>query len=282
MIILISVFLQSMSFGDNDKYTLAIGEEDKERLVLLNEIYNPFSLDFFTECEISEGDHVLEIGCGIGILSQAFSKLVGERGSVLATDVNPEPLQIAKSLFDDKIPENLHFQRLSAYDVSTLDQKYDVIYVRFLLCHLRSPEEVIRQVKTVLKPGGRFIIEDGVGNETLYSKPIVEGMEVLQFLDMMQYKLQESDDRYFASLPELLEREGFSLVLSKSAHPTLDTPRKRKILTYNVSSLKDSLLGAKKITLSQYNEMYSKVNHLAQDVSIPIYFYQFGQVCVTH
>lgn len=278
---LFTLFFQGVLLAEESHYSIAVGEEDKERLLILNEIYTPFTKQFVAKY-VSPGDEVLEIGCGIGLVSQELSAIVGHHGYVLATDLNKEQLTVAQSLCNQEIHPHLEFRKLSAYELDSLKQKFDVVYMRFLLCHLPNPEEVIRQVKNVLKPGGRFIIEDLTGNHTLYSDPSSKGMEALYYTDKLQFEIQQSDDQYFSKLPSLLERHGFSVKAALKSHPELETTRKRKFLTYNLLSLKDALVNAGKITLSEYNAMYSEVEELVENSSTRIFSYELGQISATH
>lgn len=113
-IMLLLLLLQGLVFADHGKYSIALGEEDKDRLLIINEIYNPFTKNFLTAPKISTGDQVLELGCGIGIISQELSKLVGPTGHVLAIDNSEEQLDVARSLLGNQIPDNLEFRKLSA------------------------------------------------------------------------------------------------------------------------------------------------------------------------
>jgi ubiquinone/menaquinone biosynthesis C-methylase UbiE len=278
---LISILCCSLTFANDGNYSLAVGEEDRERLTIVNEICNPLSAAFLARCQIAEGESVLELGCGIGLISQKLASIVGENGFVLATDLSDEQLTIAKSLLPEQALPQLQFCQLSAYELSTLSEKFDVVYVRFLLCHLPRIEEVIRQVKSVLKPGGRFIIEDLTSNDTIYSNPMTKGMEIIHLTDRLQFEVQNSNEQLFATLPSLLEQEGFSIVKMSTSHPQLDTHRKRKILTYGLSSLKSALIEAGKLTLEEYESMYPHVEELANDLSIEVYCYEVGHICVT-
>ncbi len=264
------------------KYAIAIGEEDKERLLIINEICNPFSFQFFQNSHISNGNKILELGCGIGLVSQHLASIVGEQGIVLATDISEEQLAIAKSLLSNPAPANLKFQKLSAFDLDTLNEKFDVVYVRFLLIHLPDPQKVIRQVKSVLKPGGKFIIEDLIGNHTVHSIPNTRGMDMVKYFDQLQFEIQQSDDRYFSKLPKLLQEEGFNISSMETIHPKLDSPRKRRMLTGGISSLKDTLLAAEKITLEEYDLAYSLVEGLEDDMSVEVFCYEMGQICATY
>lgn len=265
---------------EDTTYALATGESDKERLTILNEVYNPFSLSFFQSCGIKKGAAILELGCGIGLMSQALSSLVGKEGHILATDLSEKQLAVAHSLLPKGGIPNLQFQQLSALDIDALKERFDVVCARFLLIHIKNHQEIIQKIKSVLKPGGMLIIEDSTANSSLYSTPHTKGMETLHYVDKLQFEIQGSDEQYFTSLPQLLEAEGFTVSLFKKAHPKLVTPRERSMMTC-ISCLKDSFLSTLKVTPEEYEAMYRSVLELAQDTSVEIYYYELGQICAT-
>lgn len=43
---------------------------------------------------VKEGQTVIDIGCAIGYFSLAMARMVGAKGTVIAVDVNPEPLKV--------------------------------------------------------------------------------------------------------------------------------------------------------------------------------------------
>lgn len=277
--LMIFILLAGLASSHESNYAIAVGEKDKERIIVLNEIYNPFSKDFLSSLHLDPDSKVLEVGCGIGMMSQEIANMLSSNGHVLATDLSTEQLNLAKEL--NKKHKNLSFKKLSAYNLSSLQENFDVVYVRFLLCHLPDPEAVLQQIKYILKPGGIVIIEDLTGNETLLSTPLVEGMRVLRHFDDLQFQVQQSDDHYFDKLDALLKKVGFTVNTCKRCHPKLDTLRKRTMLTYNLSSLKDTLINAGKLTEKEYHSMYPAVEKLAKNTEIEVYSYAFGQICAT-
>ena len=77
-----------LTYANDSNYSISVGDADKERLVILNEIYNPPSLKFLDDCQLKKGAKVLEIGCGIGLTTQALADYVGDEGFVLGTDLS--------------------------------------------------------------------------------------------------------------------------------------------------------------------------------------------------
>ncbi len=272
------IVLQGVLCSGDGNYAIAIGETDRERLIILNEIYNPGTEAFLKSLPIKEGSKVLDIGCGIGLVSQKIASLVGATGSVLACDLHEEQLEIAKSLLPPKGIENLQFRKLSAYQIASLKEEFDVVYIRLLLVHLPNPERVIAEAKKILKPGGHLIIEDFTSNASMYSTPRCRGMEILQYLDQLQFEVQGSDDTYFSRLPALLEQEGFQVIKTQKNHPRLNSSRQRRELTLHLPVLKESLKIAGKITEEESMEMIPFLEQLEADLSIEVFSYEMGQI----
>ncbi|HEY4206756.1 MAG TPA: methyltransferase domain-containing protein, partial [Puia sp.] len=47
--------------------------------------------------DIKGGDHVLDVGCGIGLQTQSMAKLVGDDGKAVGTDISNMMVEIARS-----------------------------------------------------------------------------------------------------------------------------------------------------------------------------------------
>ncbi len=93
---------------------------------------------------LKEGMHVLDIGCGAGVMTSWIAKQVGPNGSVVAIDNSAEQLQVTNKNIEKAKHKNVKTQVLSAYDIMKLDKKFDAVYCRFLLHHLHSPRLAIQ------------------------------------------------------------------------------------------------------------------------------------------
>jgi len=151
-------------------YTLAVGEQGVERLRLLNQIYNPYSQSMFKRLKLREKMNVLTIGCGIGIMDAWIaSQLAPLNAEITATDISQEQLTIAKRYADANKITNIHFATL---DITELNARaeYDLIYTRFTLSHLPNAIDIMKRVKSALKPNGILWCED-MANSKVYSIP---------------------------------------------------------------------------------------------------------------
>ncbi len=258
-------------------YLIATGSEDYERLLILNEVVNPYSLPFLKRY-IKLGAKVLEIGCGIGLMSQEIAKLVGDKGTVLGTDLYEDQFANAQKLSSGICIKGLRYQKASAYDLSGIGKDYDVVYMRFLFIHLEDVTKALDQIKTVLKPGGLILIEELVGNDTIANDPKDIRLAYVRKMDDLQEEIQKSNFAIATSLGETLETNGFKVVSDKVVHPQLDTPNNRRLFSLGMKSLEESLIKNEIITREESQTMIKEVEDMEADASIKLYFYKIGQI----
>jgi ubiquinone/menaquinone biosynthesis C-methylase UbiE len=89
---------------------------------------------------------VLDIGCGSGVMTCWIAQQVGDTGHVIGIENNENQLQAAKKRAHNASLKNAEFKLCSAYDLESLNEKFDFIYCRFVLHHLHKPDEVIFKI----------------------------------------------------------------------------------------------------------------------------------------
>jgi ubiquinone/menaquinone biosynthesis C-methylase UbiE len=108
---------------------------------------------------IKPGSHVLDVGCGIGLQALAMAKLAGATGKVVGTDISTVMIDIAKSrTAASGFP--LEFLTAEAASQPFPDQSFDGVRTERVLMYVSDTQQVIREFKRLLKPGGRLVIFD--------------------------------------------------------------------------------------------------------------------------
>lgn len=97
-----------------------------------------------------KGQLVLDLGCGDGVVAQYLEKNIGVK--VIGADFSQEALKIAQSKgVETKLinaEENLPFK----------DESFDVVFWGDNIEHLFNPMDVAKEIKRVLKKGGKLIL----------------------------------------------------------------------------------------------------------------------------
>jgi len=98
---------------------------------------------------VGRGTRLLDIGCGPGDFTRAFSDT-----GALATgvDFSPEMIRIAQ----DRFPE-VAFKVADAERLPFDDCSFDVVVGAYLVHHLARPEVAFREIHRIVKPRGRFV-----------------------------------------------------------------------------------------------------------------------------
>jgi ubiquinone/menaquinone biosynthesis C-methylase UbiE len=98
--------------------------------------------------EIKKNDKILEIGFGDGQNLKFYPKCVKQ---IDAIDIN----NIFKTNKSNDIVVNFH--KASASKLPYESNKYDYVVSCFTLCSIKEINYAIKEIKRVLKPGGKFI-----------------------------------------------------------------------------------------------------------------------------
>ena len=141
------------------EYTMGRSQTETERLIEQSLLYDDVTRRFFLRCGIAEGMKVLDIGSGAGDVVLTLAEFVGEAGTVVGVDVNPEILETARDRANGIGVKNVDF---IAGDARTLelDNDFDAVVGRLVLLYMADPVEALKKLSGHLRPGGIVAFQD--------------------------------------------------------------------------------------------------------------------------
>ncbi len=245
------------------QYAIATGDRDRERLHILNDLYNSSSLSLL---ELEPGLKVLTVGCGVGLLEVDIAKKIGPVGRVLGTDKSGEQLKIAEQ--NGKGLENLQFSQIDIEDTWQLTEKFDRIHCRFVLSHypIEKGERVIPILFELLAPGGLLVLEEIATLGSLYCEPPHAGYDRWVEVFEKQFAVQHSVYSPGERIADFLQNQGFSFS-ARSHQPVLKNHREKTQLLLGVRSLQERLISAGAYTSAEIEEIASLLEQLERDPS---------------
>jgi SAM-dependent methyltransferase len=104
------------------------------------------------------GERVLELACGPGGPGLAAAELVAPEGEVVLSDVVPEMTSIAAERVEALGLTNVSTRVLDLERIEQPDESYDVVLCRDGLMLVPEPARAAREIRRVLRPGGRVAI----------------------------------------------------------------------------------------------------------------------------
>jgi ubiquinone/menaquinone biosynthesis C-methylase UbiE len=109
---------------------------------------------------IENGQTVLDLGCGPGLFTLAMARMVGEGGKVISVDIQEEMLQILRQKIQDAgLQSRIHLHK-SRPDEIGIRVMVDFALAFYMVHEVPNKENFLREIASLLKPGGRFLIAE--------------------------------------------------------------------------------------------------------------------------
>ena len=110
---------------------------------------------------ISSSDRVVDVACGPGFLTLAFAEKCKH---VVGVDATDELLSIARSEATRRKIQNTDFVLGDANRLTLPEKSFDAASCRAAFHHFPDPAGVLRQIRKLVRPGGKILIADMLGS----------------------------------------------------------------------------------------------------------------------
>jgi 2-polyprenyl-6-hydroxyphenyl methylase/3-demethylubiquinone-9 3-methyltransferase len=140
---------------------------------------NPLRLGYIDERASLQGQKVLDVGCGGGILSESMA-LMGAR--VTAIDMGKAPLSVAK-LHAMETDVEIDYQQITVEQLADKQPgMFDVVTCMEMLEHVPDPASIICACSRLVKPGGSVFFSTINRNPKAWLLAVVGAEYILDML----------------------------------------------------------------------------------------------------
>ncbi|HET8843416.1 MAG TPA: class I SAM-dependent methyltransferase, partial [Ktedonobacteraceae bacterium] len=119
-------------------------------------LYDAATRQMLETAHLKQGDRVLDIAAGVGDQSRLAAHMVGPEGSILATDISQDMLDVAAQLAHQDGLNNITTRAMNAEQLDLPNESYDAAISRFGLMLIPHKQQALAEVYRVLKPGGKI------------------------------------------------------------------------------------------------------------------------------
>lgn len=116
-------------------------------------LFRQWSAIVLDEAGVSQGDRILDVACGTGVLARAAQSRCGGSGSVCGLDASAGMLAVAKQL-----DPSIAWQQGTADSLPYDEHSFDTVVSQFGLMFFPDREAAVGEMLRVLVPGGRLAI----------------------------------------------------------------------------------------------------------------------------
>jgi SAM-dependent methyltransferase len=142
--------------------------------VAARHILGPWAPSLIDAAGVAEGERVLDLACGTGVVARLAAQRAGPRGRVIGVDLNPGMIAVARSL---RVPEGAPLEWLegSALAIPLPDSSIRVVLCQQGLQFFPDRPLAMRQMRRVLDRGGRLALSvwSGIG---IYNSAVGEAL----------------------------------------------------------------------------------------------------------
>ncbi|MCC5816569.1 MAG: GNAT family N-acetyltransferase [Leptospira sp.] len=189
-----------------DEFADTQGELDRLRF----QAKTGFGLEkkMFDHLGISSDKEIIDVGCGPAFFANEVYNAYKPK--------KLHGLEIAENLIEIANRENSHvsamsFTQGSVYQCPFEDNSFDLAYSRFVFQHLDQPQKGVNELKRIIRPGGKVIIED-IDDGLLFLEPTPPSFEKVQSTSEKIQKDLGGDRLVGRKLFSMMQNAGFSKV----------------------------------------------------------------------
>jgi SAM-dependent methyltransferase len=204
------------------------------------------------------GSRVLEAGCGVG--AQTVQLVTRSPGiDLVAVDVSEESLAQAKAGVAAVAPDaRIDWRHADLLELP--DEKFDHIFVCFVLEHLPDPHEALARLKSHLEPGGTITVIEGDHGSAFFHPRSAKAQAVIDCLVDLQAEAG-GDSLIGRRLQPLLEDAGYDdvhavprTVYADETLPHLVDGFTRKTFIAMVESVRERAIAAGMRTPAEWSD----------------------------
>ena len=163
--------------------------------------------------------NVLEIGIGSGLNIPLYDTDLVKK--IVGVDPSAAMHSLAKERINES-PVSIEFISADAAEIPLQDQSIDTIVCTYTLCSVSNPQQVLKEVKRLLKPGGKFLFSEH-GN--------APDENVVKFQHKLEpvWKFLADGCHLTRSIPDLLDESDMKIDIIE----TMYLPKTPRFVGYN-------------------------------------------------
>jgi SAM-dependent methyltransferase len=149
-----------MPHANPGEYLLGVNQEELERLRFQHGVWKPTTDAFFDRLGVSGGWRCLDVGAGPGFVTIDLRERVGSDGEVVALEPSDFYHSWLRAEAARRTWTNVVALQGFAEHADLPAEKFDLIYLRWVLSFVQDPEPIVRRLTGYLKSGGVIAVQD--------------------------------------------------------------------------------------------------------------------------
>lgn len=119
-------------------------------------IFLPFAEDLVARATLQEGEHVLDVACGTGIIARLAWPAIAPSGAIVGLDMNPKMLEVAREVTREE-GSSIEWCEGDAVSMPFQDNRFDAVACQHGIQYFSNQLGALAEMRRVLKARGRIV-----------------------------------------------------------------------------------------------------------------------------
>ena len=140
-----------------DRYHLSGSAPERYEANMVPAIFEPFATGLVEFAGLLEGENVVDVACGTGIISRLAWPMLAPSGRLVGVDINPGMLEIARKTLSREGPE-IQFKQGDVAAIPLADAEFDVAICQHGLQYFPDRLAALKEMRRILRESGRLVL----------------------------------------------------------------------------------------------------------------------------
>jgi SAM-dependent methyltransferase len=248
-----------------DPYFLGYRQAEQDRLARQAQELADDSNWLFDRVGVSTGWRAIEIGCGPQGCLGLLAGRVGATGKVVGVERSAEQVQRARRHVADCPLPNVEVLHGDGRDTGLPEHSFDLATARLVLVNVPRPEEVVREMVRLVRPGGAVALHEAESTTQRCDPPHHAQTRLLEMLNASA-EMDGIDRTIGSKLPRLMREAGLvDIRVQPWVHAYPVGHGRRMLLLDFVENARTRLLDQELIGDVELNELTSLLKRHLED-----------------
>ncbi|MEM6317558.1 MAG: methyltransferase domain-containing protein [Bacteroidota bacterium] len=197
----------------------------------------------------ASGTTILEAGCGVG----AQTKIIAQQNpdcQFTCVDISKKSLNKAKALAKSEGLLNTKFLYEDLTQLSFKAASFDHVFVCFVLEHLPNPQQILQELRRVLKPNGTITVIEGDHGSTYFHPESEKARRVIEAQVVLQ-RQKGGDADIGRRLFPILQKANFSEIQVTPRQIYVDDAKPQLVEGFTLNTFTAMIKGVKNEAISE-------------------------------
>lgn len=190
-------------------YLLGRSSKEADRLLSQSRFFQSETIELLDSIELPESPRLIDVGCGpLGVLDELALR-AGDSGLAVGLEKEEKFVSLAETELSRTGFGDASVLQGDARDTKLPDHYFDLTHSRLLLVNLPRPQEIVKEMTRITKPGGTLVLHE-VDWTSWICDPFIDEWERLKEAAQCIWKRNHLDVHLGRKLPAMLRAEGAS------------------------------------------------------------------------